>query len=88
MTAVFVTHDREEALVLGDRVAVMDAGRIVQIGSPAEIYQKPASPWVAAFIGEVSMYPADADGDVAHTDFGPIPLLESTPGSSRGGREA
>ena len=76
MTAVFVTHDREEALVLGDRVAVMDAGRIVQIGSPAEIYQKPANPWVAAFIGAVSMYPAEADGDVARTDFGPIPLLD------------
>ena len=80
MTAVFVTHDREEALVLGDRVAVMDAGRIVQIGSPAEIYQKPATPWVAAFIGAVSMYPAEADGDVARTDFGSIPLLDSHQG--------
>ena len=76
MTAVFVTHDREEALVLGDRVAVMDAGRIVQIGSPAEIYQEPANPWVASFIGDVSMYPADADGPVAHADFGSIPLLK------------
>jgi len=80
MTAVFVTHDREEALVLGDRVAVMDAGRIVQIGSPAEIYQQPASPWVAAFIGDVSMYPADADGSIAHADFGSIPLLEARQG--------
>ena len=80
MTAVFVTHDREEALVLGDRVAVMDAGRIVQIGSPAEIYQQPANPWVAAFIGEVSMYPADADGPVARSDLGPIPLLEACHG--------
>lgn len=80
MTAVFVTHDREEALVLGDRVAVMDAGRIVQIGSPAEIYQKPANPWVAAFIGEVSMYPADADGPVAHSDFGSVPLLDAHQG--------
>ncbi len=80
MTAVFVTHDREEALVLGDRVAVMDAGRIVQIGSPAEVYQHPANPWVASFIGDVSMYPADADGPVAHSDFGPIPLLEPCQG--------
>ena len=85
MTAVFVTHDREEALVLGDRVAVMDTGRIEQIGSPAEIYQKPASPWVAAFIGEVSMYPADADGDVAHTDFGSHPPARTPPGPSAGG---
>lgn len=80
MTAVFVTHDREEALVLGDRVAVMDAGRIVQIGSPAEIYQQPANPWAAAFIGEVSMYPADADGPIARSDLGPIPLLEACHG--------
>ncbi|MDE0117552.1 MAG: ABC transporter ATP-binding protein [bacterium] len=80
MTAVFVTHDREEALVLGDRVAVMDAGRIMQIGSPAEIYQEPANPWVASFIGDVSMYPAEADGAVAHADFGSIPLIEACRG--------
>ncbi len=80
MTAVFVTHDREEALVLGDRVAVMDAGRIVQIGSPAEVYQEPASPWVASFIGDVSLYPAHADGPVAQTDFGSIPLLNARQG--------
>ena len=80
MTAVFVTHDREEALVLGDRVAVMDAGSIVQTGSPAEVYQHPATPWVAAFVGAVSLYPAEAAGDVAQTDFGPIPLLEPAQG--------
>ena len=81
MTAVFVTHDREEALVLGDRVAVMDAGRIMQTGSPAEIYQNPATPWVAAFVGAVSMYPGVATGDIAETDFGPVPLLKPANGS-------
>ncbi len=80
MTAVFVTHDREEALVLGDRVAVMDAGRIVQTGTPAEVYQNPATPWVAAFVGDVSLYPGVAAGDVAETDFGPIPLLDPNNG--------
>ena len=80
MTAVFVTHDREEALVLGDRVAVMHDGRIVQIGSPAEVYQHPSSPWVAAFLGAVSMYPAVASGDVAQADFGTIPLLDPAEG--------
>ena len=80
MTAVFVTHDREEALVLGDRVAVMDAGRIVQTGSPSEVYHHPATPWVAAFVGAVSMYPAEAAGATAETDFGPIPLLEPRQG--------
>ena len=80
MTAVFVTHDREEALVLGDRVAVMHDGRIVQIGSPAEVYQHPSSPWVAAFVGAVSMYPAVASDDVAQADFGTIPLLNPAEG--------
>ncbi|MCY3962565.1 MAG: ABC transporter ATP-binding protein [bacterium] len=80
MTAVFVTHDREEALVLGDRVAVMDAGRIVQTGSPSEVYHHPATPWVAAFVGAVSMYPAEAAGSTAETDFGPVPLLEPRQG--------
>ena len=80
MTAVFVTHDREEALVLGDRVAVMHEGRIVQIGPPAEVYQHPSSPWVAAFVGAVSMYPAVASGDVAQADFGTIPLLDPAEG--------
>ncbi|WP_419848297.1 ABC transporter ATP-binding protein [Candidatus Poriferisocius sp.] len=80
MTAVFVTHDREEALVLGDRVAVMNAGRIVQTGSPSEVYHHPATPWVAAFVGAVSMYPAVAAGSTAETDFGPVPLLEPRQG--------
>ncbi len=76
MTAVFVTHDREEALVLGDRVAVMNSGRIVQTGSPTEIYRNPATPWVAEFVGTVSLYPAVAAGNIAETDFGPIPLID------------
>ena len=79
-SALFVTHDREEALVLGDKVAVMDEGRIIQVGSPTDVYQRPATPWVAAFVGEVSMYPAEADGYVAHADFGPISLLEAHQG--------
>ena len=80
MTAVFVTHDREEALVLGDRVAVMEAGRIVQTGSPSDVYHHPATPWVAAFVGAVSMCPAEAVGSMAETDFGPVPLLEPCQG--------
>ena len=80
MTAVFVTHDREEALALGDRVAVMDAGRIVQAGSPSEVYHHPVTPWAAAFVGAVSMYPADAADCAAEADFGAIPLHESCRG--------
>lgn len=51
-TGVFVTHDQEEAMLLGDRIAVMNGGKIVQLGTPKEIYKKPADPFVAGFIGE------------------------------------
>jgi len=51
-TAIMVTHDREEALDLADFVAVMDNGRIVQVGTPLEIYESPATPWVASFVGD------------------------------------
>jgi iron(III) transport system ATP-binding protein len=47
-----VTHDREEALDLADFVAVMDGGRIVQLGTPLEVYESPATPWVASFVGD------------------------------------
>ena len=51
-TAILVTHDREEALDLADFVAVMDRGRIVQAGTPREVYESPATPWVASFVGD------------------------------------
>ena len=59
---VFVTHDQEEALALGDRIAVLDGGRIVQIGTPQEIYEQPATRFVADFIGETNLLPVDYDG--------------------------
>jgi len=54
-TAVLVTHDQEEALSLGDRVAVMREGRIVQLGPPEEVYARPADRWTAGFLGEVNL---------------------------------
>lgn len=54
-TAVFVTHDQEEALVLGDRIAVMQQGRIVQSGAPHEVYGAPANRAVAGFIGNINI---------------------------------
>jgi ABC-type Fe3+/spermidine/putrescine transport system ATPase subunit len=51
ITAIHVTHDREEAMVLADRIAIMEAGQIVQLGPPEEVYNRPASPFVAAFMG-------------------------------------
>ncbi len=58
ITTVYVTHDQEEALSISDRVAVMKEGKIEQIGSPFEIYNKPATPYVAAFIGTLNRLPA------------------------------
>jgi spermidine/putrescine transport system ATP-binding protein len=54
ITFVFVTHDQEEALTMSDRIAVMSAGKILQIGSPRDIYDKPADRFVADFIGETN----------------------------------
>ncbi len=51
-TTVLVTHDREEALDLADFVVVMDQGRIVQVGTPLEVYESPETPWVASFVGD------------------------------------
>jgi putative spermidine/putrescine transport system ATP-binding protein len=51
ITTVHVTHDREEAMVMADRIAILDAGRIAQLGSPEEVYNRPNSPFVAAFMG-------------------------------------
>jgi ABC-type Fe3+/spermidine/putrescine transport system ATPase subunit len=51
ITAVYVTHDREEALTLSDRIAVIDAGRIVQVGAPEDIFHRPTSAFVAGFMG-------------------------------------
>ena len=59
---VFVTHDQEEALALGDRIAVLNGGRVVQVGTPREIYEEPATRFVADFIGETNLLPVDYDG--------------------------
>ncbi|WP_436701426.1 ABC transporter ATP-binding protein [Nocardioides sp. BYT-33-1] len=56
ITFVFVTHDQEEALTLSDRIAVFDAGRIQQLGTPREIYENPASAYVAGFVGTTNLF--------------------------------
>ena len=66
ITFVFVTHDQEEALSMSDRVVVLDAGRIQQIGSPRSIYETPANLFVAGFVGEINLLPARVE-DVAAT---------------------
>jgi spermidine/putrescine ABC transporter ATP-binding subunit len=61
-TFVFVTHDQEEAMAMADRIAVMNEGRIEQIGTPEEIYRRPASRFVADFIGESNFLEVERDG--------------------------
>ncbi|HTP97919.1 MAG TPA: ABC transporter ATP-binding protein [Casimicrobiaceae bacterium] len=78
ITAVYVTHDREEALTLADRIAVIDAGRIVQIGAPEEIFHRPESAFVAGFMG------ADNALDIAQVDGGALTAAVSgTPAAAR-----
>ena len=62
VTTIMVTHDQEEALSMADRIVVMHAGRIEQVGTPREIYGVPATPFVADFVGKINVLPAVAEG--------------------------
>jgi multiple sugar transport system ATP-binding protein len=75
-TTVYVTHDQTEAMTLGDRVAVMRAGVLQQVGSPTELYEKPRNLFVAGFIGSPAMnfMPATMDGDTVHLPMGDVRL--------------
>ena len=63
ITVIFVTHDQEEALVMADRIAVLDRGKLVQIGEPRALYDRPANPFVAGFLGEVIRIRGTIDSD-------------------------
>ena len=62
---VFVTHDQEEAMAISDRVGVMEKGKIVQIATPTDLYERPASKFVAEFVGRVNLIPHDEGGWLA-----------------------
>src|SRR5262249_52951600 len=62
LTAVYVTHDQKEALSIADRLAILDSGKIAQIGSPKEVYRRPRSRLVADFIGETNFIPGEIVG--------------------------
>ncbi len=79
-TAVFVTHDQEEAFLIGDRVALMLEGRIAQVGTAADLYERPASRAVATFVGDANLLPAEADGGTAMTPVGRVPLARPAHG--------
>lgn len=65
ITVVYVTHDQSEAMVLSSRIAVMEEGRVVQVGTPEEVYESPANPFVATFVGVANFLPAQVVARVA-----------------------
>jgi len=72
-TVVFVTHDQEEALFLGDLVGVMNAGRLEQVGAPEAVYHRPATPFVAHFVGTADFLPGEVGDDFVETELGRLP---------------
>src|SRR5438270_5316628 len=93
-TTIYVTHDQTEAMTLGDRIAVMRAGTLQQVGGPSELYGHPNNLFVAGFIGSPSMnfLPGEIDGDTVKLPIGEVKIpdelrrkLESGPGGGRGG---
>jgi multiple sugar transport system ATP-binding protein len=93
-TTIYVTHDQTEALTLGDRIAVLRAGILQQVGAPADLYANPKNLFVAGFIGSPSMnfLPGQIDGDTLKLPIGDVSIsdslrsrLSSGPGGGRNG---
>ena len=76
-SAIFVTHDREEALAISDKIAVMHEGKLEQIGTPEEIYLNPASRFVAEFVTQANFLPATRKGDYWLTQIGQIAIART-----------
>jgi thiamine transport system ATP-binding protein len=83
VTAIFVTHDQDEAFALADRVVVMRSGRIEQLGAPADVWRRPASEFVARFLGFATVVDATVDGDIVHSPWGLLATADLV-----GGRDA
>ncbi len=77
MTFIIVTHDQEEAMTVASRIGVMDAGRLDQVASPRELYEAPASRWIAEFIGDINLF----DGEVASRENHRITIATRDAGS-------
>jgi len=82
MTFVIVTHDQEEAMTVADRIGVMDAGRLEQVATPRQLYEEPASRWVAEFVGDVNIFEGQLESreggrlTIATRDAGTIVVAE------------
>jgi putrescine transport system ATP-binding protein len=77
MTFVIVTHDQEEAMTVADRIGVMDAGRLEQVATPRQLYEEPASRWVAEFVGDVNIF----EGQIESRDSGRLMIATSDAGT-------
>ena len=91
ITFVYVTHDQEEALTMSDRIVLMRQGRIAQIGTPRELYDRPASRYVADFIGDTNLLAGtvvESAGGVATLRVGDVALRGLSDGALPAGREA
>ena len=75
ITSVFVTHDQEEALEVADRVVVMNKGQIEQVGSPEDVYENPANPFVMNFLGSVNLFHARVHDGEAHIGPSTAPVI-------------
>ncbi len=78
-TAVFVTHDQEEALSVADRVAVMRSGSVLQFDTPTVLYEQPADRFVATFVGDADVLTGSSDGVICETVVGRIPMIAPAP---------
>jgi putative spermidine/putrescine transport system ATP-binding protein len=83
-TTLFVTHDQEEALAVADRVGVMSQGRLEQLAAPADVYARPATPFVADFVGLSNRVPAEVDGGTVRLLGTSVAALDGSIGSGAG----
>ena len=84
MTFVFVTHDQAEAMVMSDRIALLNGGKIQQVGTPAEIYEYPVNRFVARFIGHDNLFPVEqCDASTLQTALGTLRFSAASAGDSR-----
>jgi putative spermidine/putrescine transport system ATP-binding protein len=79
-TTIYVTHDQEEAYSLADRVVVMNKGKVVQIGTPSQIYNHPANVFVARFVGLKNIYKVEVDNGIIELPIGKVSVDEKYKG--------
>jgi sulfate transport system ATP-binding protein len=83
ITSIFVTHDQDEALEVADRIVLMDHGRVEQVGTPQEVYERPATPFVYGFLGAVNRFVGHARGGVLHMGEHQLPGAHAAQGEGQ-----